>query len=285
MWFLFFICLAFPSIGKGNGSRRCLCFTLLWMIRSQNSSLYSYSWYLTRVALIYNYVCFHMTWQARLLGRVRVEVAKTLSAAGFPIFDNNDPCFVWVQEFPLFLPADETSIKELDEDGEERSVAGCGGQKWQSCHHPFTAPRESDRGLVYTDPGKVIGEHFDLVLNGEEVGGGSIRINDPVLQKYVMSSVLGLTRAGDEMHYFFEALESGCPPHGGIALGLDRLMAIISPYADSIRDVIAFPKSSGCRDLMTGAPSGLDQRTRSLYHLGDESMFHVSPFPGADAKV
>lgn len=192
-------------------------------------------------------------------------MAKTLAAAGSPIYESDDPCFVWVHEFPLFLPADGTAGKE------ETDGAGSEEQKWQSCHHPFTAPRESDRGLVYTDPGKMVGEHFDLVLNGEEVGGGSIRINDPVLQKYVLCNVLGISDAADKMCYFFEALESGCPPHGGIALGLDRLMAIISPYAQSIRDVIAFPKSSDCRDLMTGAPSELDQRTRSLYHLADES--------------
>ena len=203
------------------------------------------------------------------MGRVRLEVAKTLSTVGYPIYDSDDPCFVWVQEFPLFLPADGTGLKEEEEGDGAGSEAG--DQKWQACHHPFTAPREADRGLLYTDPGKVIGEHFDLVLNGEEVGGGSIRINDPVLQKYVLCSVLGLADAADKMCYFFEALESGCPPHGGIALGLDRLMAIISPYAQSIRDVIAFPKSSDCRDLMTGAPSELDQRTRSLYHLADES--------------
>jgi len=205
--------------------------------------------------------------QGKLLGRVRVEVAKTLSTAGYPIYDNEDPCFLWVHEFPLFLPTDETGVKE----GADRAGSEAEEQKWTSCHHPFTAPRESDRGLVYTEPGKVIGEHFDLVLNGEEVGGGSIRINDAALQKYVLCSVLGLADAADKMSYFFDALESGCPPHGGIALGLDRLMALISPYAQSIRDVIAFPKSSDCRDLMTGAPCELDQRTRSLYHLADES--------------
>lgn len=192
-------------------------------------------------------------------------MANTLSAAGYPIYDSDDPCFVWVHEFPLFLPAKDTGLKE------EAEGAECEEQKWQACHHPFTAPRESDRSLLYTDPGKVIGEHFDLVLNGEEVGGGSMRIHDPVLQKYVLCSVLGLADAADKMHYFFEALESGCPPHGGIALGLDRLMAIISPYAQSIRDVIAFPKSHDCHDLLTGAPCELDQRTRSLYHLADGS--------------
>lgn len=190
-----------------------------------------------------------------------MEVARTLSAAGYPIFSSEDPCFLWVYEFPLFLPEDE--VKEEDD--------GSGRKKWTSCHHPFTAPRESDRGLVYTDPGKVTGEHFDLVLNGEEVGGGSIRINDPVLQKYVLNNVLQIPDIEERMDYFFQALSSGCPPHGGIALGLDRLMTAISPFAQSIRDVIAFPKSSQGRDLLTGAPSELDARTRSLYHLTEEN--------------
>ena len=180
-------------------------------------------------------------------------MAKSLANAGFPIYSNEDPSFLWVHEFPLF-------------------VSSPGDSKWTSCHHPFTAPREADRALVHSDPGKVIGEHFDLVLNGEEVGGGSIRIHDHELQKYVLSHVLEIPGVADSMSYFFEALESGCPPHGGIALGLDRLMAIISPYAHSIRDVIAFPKSSDCRDLLTAAPTELDQRTRSLYHLPDENV-------------
>lgn len=201
---------------------------------------------------------------------MRLEVAQTLSTAGYPIYDNEDLCFVWVQEFPLFLPAADDDNGAALKEEDEGAGSHASETKWQSCHHPFTAPRETDRSLLYTDPGKVIGEHFDLVLNGEEVGGGSIRINDPVLQKHVLCNILGLSSAADQMSYFFEALESGCPPHGGIALGLDRLMAIISPYAQSIRDVIAFPKSSGFRDLMTGAPSELDQRTKSLYHLADE---------------
>ena len=204
-----------------------------------------------------------------------MEVAKTLAAAGHAVYTNEDPCFVWVHEFPLFLPtktATQTDVKESEDGG-----GGGGGvaeeqPKWQTCHHPFTAPRDADRALLYSDPGKVIGEHYDLVLNGEEVGGGSIRINDAAMQKHVLCSILALADAADRMSYFLQALESGCPPHGGIALGLDRLMAIISPYAQSIRDVIAFPKSLGSRDLLTGAPAELDQRTRSLYHLPDESV-------------
>lgn len=186
-----------------------------------------------------------------------------MAAAGYPIYSGEDPSFLWVYEFPLFVPSES---EDVSEGGGET-----GDKKWQSCHHPFTAPREADRALLYTDPGKVTGEHFDLVLNGEEVGGGSIRINDPVLQKYVLSSVLEIADIEDKMSYFFQALDSGCPPHGGIALGLDRLMTAISPFAHSIRDVIAFPKSSDGRDLLTGAPAPLDQRTRSLYHLPQQN--------------
>lgn len=135
----------------------------------------------------------------------------------------------------------------------------------ESTHHPFTAPKDDELQLLFDRPQKVTGQHFDLVLNGQEVGGGSIRINDAHLQKYVLENILGLDAS--QMNYFLEALESGCPPHGGIALGLDRLISIATA-APSIRDVIAFPKSSDCTDLMSGAPSVItDFDTRNAYHL------------------
>lgn len=135
----------------------------------------------------------------------------------------------------------------------------------ESTHHPFTAPRDDELQLLFDRPEKVTGQHFDLVLNGQEVGGGSIRINDAHLQKYVLENILG--EDASSMNYFLEALESGCPPHGGIALGLDRLIAIAA-VAPSIRDVIAFPKSSDCTDLMSGSPSTItDPDTRNVYHL------------------
>jgi len=186
----------------------------------------------------------------KLLGKVRVEVARTLDTNGYAIYNRDmDPCFLWVHDFPLFLPSDEDC------------------SRLESSHHPFTAPRETDRELLFSDPSRVIGEHFDLVLNGEEVAGGSIRINDPVLQKHVFKNILQIEDIEEKMGYFFEALESGCPPHGGIALGLDRLVYFMCPSAISIRDVIAFPKSADFHDLMTGTPSHADSKTKALYHL------------------
>lgn len=190
------------------------------------------------------------------MGKVRVEVARTLDSNGFGVYNRElDPCFIWVIDFPLFLPSD-TDPSQLE-----------------SCHHPFTAPRESDREVLMSDPVKCLGEHFDLVLNGEEVGGGSVRIHDALLQKHVLQNILGIQDIEDKMGYFLEALESGCPPHGGIALGLDRLITFMCPSAVSIRDVIAFPKSNGCHDLMSGAPSEIDAQTKALYHLQAKTDF------------
>ena len=194
--------------------------------------------------------------QSKLLGKVRVEVARTLDSNGFGVYNRElDPCFIWVIDFPLFLPSDTDS------------------SQLESCHHPFTAPRESDREILMLDPVKCLGEHFDLVLNGEEVGGGSVRIHDALLQKHVLQNILGIQDIEDKMGYFLEALESGCPPHGGIALGLDRLVTFMCPSAISIRDVIAFPKSNGCHDLMTGAPSEIDAQTKALYHIQAKTDF------------
>jgi aspartyl-tRNA synthetase len=110
----------------------------------------------------------------------------------------------------------------------------------------------------------VRGQHYDLVLNGQEIGGGSIRIHDSDLQKYVLEDIL--KEDSSQLEYMLEALRCGCPPHGGIALGLDRLVAIMAK-AHSIRDVIAFPKSSEGRDLMSGAPGAIQDEDRTFYHL------------------
>jgi hypothetical protein len=169
-------------------------------------------------------------------------------------------------DFPLFVPRDDDP------------------SQLESCHHPFTAPRESDKELLMTDPTKAFGDHFDLVLNGEEVGGGSIRIHDALMQKHVFLNILGMKDVEEKMGYFLEALESGCPPHGGIALGLDRLITFMCPSALSIRDVIAFPKSNGCHDLMTGAPTQIDAQTKSLYHLQSRDFTATSPPGGCSSR-
>jgi aspartyl-tRNA synthetase len=135
-----------------------------------------------------------------------------------------------------------------------------GEQRYASMHHPFTSPADEDLDRLESAPGQVRAKAYDLVLNGSEIGGGSVRIHDPVLQ----ARIFRLLNIGDEearlrFGFFLEALDYGTPPHGGIALGLDRIMAILAGE-DSIREVIAFPKTAQATDLMAGAPSTVDPR-------------------------
>jgi aspartyl-tRNA synthetase len=125
-------------------------------------------------------------------------------------------------------------------------------------HHPFTAPRLQDRHLLATDPGAARAQAYDLVLNGSEAGGGTIRIHDQQLQQQVFE-LLGITveAARDRFGFLLDALQFGAPPHGGIALGIDRLVMLFAGL-DSIRDCIAFPKTQRATDLMTGAPGAVD---------------------------
>lgn len=138
----------------------------------------------------------------------------------------------------------------------------------ESAHHPFTQPHPDDVDLVYTEPLKVRGLHYDLVLNGFEIGGGSIRIHDPELQLHILRDVLGEDTTN--LSHLLEALACGCPPHGGIALGLDRLIAILC-QANSIRDVIAFPKTGDGKDLMADAPAPIRDEDKVYYHLKTKS--------------
>ena len=149
--------------------------------------------------------------------------------------------FCWVTDFPLFEWSDE----------EKRFV---------SMHHPFTSPYEEDLPLLETSPGKVRAKAYDLVLNGTEVGGGSVRIHEMDVQRRVFKA-LGLTdeETQTKFGYFLEALGYGAPPHGGIAHGFDRLVMFLAGE-ESIREVIPFPKTTGALDLMTGSPSAVDQR-------------------------
>lgn len=207
----------------------------------------------------------------RVLGRVRVECARCLDMLGSPVYRSGEPAFLWVEAFPLFTEsevegADVIESKTLHdgEDGWSKGEGQVGRRVLESSHHPFTAPLDEHRERLFTDPLNVIGQHFDLVLNGEEVGGGSMRINEPDLQRHVLQNIL--REDVSQMQYFLDALDSGCPPHGGLALGLDRLVAIICG-SNSIRDVIAFPKSSDCKDLMSEAPADIDLKSSQLYHL------------------
>jgi len=138
----------------------------------------------------------------------------------------------------------------------------------ESAHHPFTAAHPDDQHLLKTDPLSCRSLHYDLVADGQEIGGGSVRIHREEEQRYILREVLG--EEEEELEHLLTALGSGAPPHAGIALGLDRLLAIIA-RASSIRDVIAFPKSAEGRDLMAGAPATISKEQKLLYHLAEVS--------------
>ncbi|KAI9321075.1 tRNA synthetases class II-domain-containing protein [Dichotomocladium elegans] len=184
-----------------------------------------------------------------LMGRVRLHISNLLQEKGLLKLNPNDYKFLWIESFPLFTP-DEQGIRT-----------------WQATHHPFTAPYDEDIPLLATAPAKVRGQHYDLVLNGMEIGGGSIRIHSPVMQHYIFDQVLQLEKYEyRRFDHLIEALSGGCPPHGGIALGFDRLMSILCSSA-SIRDVIAFPKAAGGKDLVVNSPSEVTKAQLNEYGL------------------
>ena len=170
-----------------------------------------------------------------VLGALRIEVAKQLE-----LIDNNKFNFLWVTEFPLLEWSDE----------ENRFVA---------MHHPFTMPMDEDLAMLDTDPGKVRAKAYDIVLNGVELGGGSVRIFQPEVQEK-MFEVLGFTKeaAYDRFGFLINAFKYGVPPHAGLAIGLDRFVMLLVK-ADSIREVIAFPKVKDASCLMTEAPNVVDE--------------------------
>ncbi|PYI87144.1 MAG: aspartate--tRNA ligase [Verrucomicrobia bacterium] len=177
-----------------------------------------------------------------ILGKIRLYCADVLSGQGKLTIPADRFDFLWVVDFPL-----------LSFDKENN--------RWYSSHHPFTAPVTEDIPLLKTDPKKVRGQHYDIVVNGWELGGGSIRIHRPEVQKTVFEEVLQIPPevAKARFGYMLEAFRYGAPPHGGIALGFDRLMAILCGTA-SIRDVIAFPKTAKGTDLMTDSPGSVDPK-------------------------
>lgn len=178
----------------------------------------------------------------QLLGKIRVNCAEYLESAGVEISKPGDFKFLWVEDFPLF---------QQNEDG-----------YLESTHHPFTAPHPNDIDLIYTNPTQALSQHYDLVLNGQEIGGGSVRIMDASLQQYILEDILKLDT--NPFKHLLDHMQYGCPPHAGIALGVERLLAIICGCR-TIADVIAFPKSRDGRDLLTGAPMPLSEHEANQF--------------------
>jgi aspartyl-tRNA synthetase len=179
---------------------------------------------------------------AQTLGALRIELARRF---GLAAADDWKP--VWITDFPL--------VEWNDDEG-----------RWDPLHHPFTSPTEDSLEPLASDPSAARARAYDLVVNGQEIAGGSIRINRPEIQYRVLEAVgIGREEADQKFGFLIEALRSGAPPHGGIAFGLDRVVAQLA-RRESIRDVIAFPKTASGADLMTGAPAPID--ARQLRELG-----------------
>ena len=180
---------------------------------------------------------------AESLGYLRISLADELGLA-----DPDTLALCWVVDFPL-----------LEWDEEE--------QRWVAVHHPFTSAKASDWPLLETDPGKALANAYDVVCNGMEIGGGSIRIHDAKHQSMIFRA-LGISEeeAQEQFGHLLDAFSYGAPPHGGIALGLDRLIAILA-REDSIREVIAFPKTASATDLMLNSPSPISERQLQELHL------------------
>ena len=196
------------------------------------------------------------------LGEMRNAIHKALVHSLYlPKLHWKDFKPVWVTDFPLFSPSNS-------------SEPGQGGNAGlASTHHPFTSPKTAeDVDLLLSDPSQVIGDHYDLVINGEEIGGGSRRIHHAEMQEFIMRDILKMDDEHvAEFSHLLEALRSGCPPHAGIALGFDRLVAMVhasrKKEKTSLRDVIAFPKSGKGDDLMMKSPGPMSENVLATYHL------------------
>jgi aspartyl-tRNA synthetase len=155
---------------------------------------------------------------------------------------------LWVVDFPMF---------EYDEEA----------KRWNACHHPFTAPKDEHLALLESDPGKCLAKAYDLALNGSEIGGGSVRIHKEAVQSQVFRALnIGAEEAQIKFGFLLDALQYGAPPHGGLAFGLDRIVAMMTG-SESIRDVIAFPKTQRAQCLLTQAPSAVDEKQLRELHI------------------
>jgi aspartyl-tRNA synthetase len=186
----------------------------------------------------------------KALAPLRCKLGKELK-----LYDEGSFEFVWIVDFPLF---------EWNEDE----------KRYDSLHHPFTAPVDEDLEKLETDPANIRSKAYDIVVNGSEIGGGSIRIHNMKTQQKVFD-LLNITReqAEDRFGFFLKALEYGAPPHGGIAFGLDRLVMLLTG-TDNIRDVIAFPKTQRGQCLLTEAPSEVDQKQLNELNLRVQTHSH-----------
>jgi aspartyl-tRNA synthetase len=204
-----------------------------------------------------------------LLGAARVEIAHRLN-----LIDPDAWAFTWVVDFPLFEPADEATAA---------GDVAVGSGAWTAVHHAFTSPKAESEGTFDSDPGNALADAYDIVCNGNEIGGGSIRIHRRDIQERVFAMMgIGAAEAQEKFGFLLDAFTFGAPPHGGIAFGWDRIVQLLAGV-DSIREVIAFPKSGGGVDPLTDAPAPItaQQRKESGIDAVPEAARARKPAPAA----